>query len=255
MGERKDEILAFDKFKNKRIFGSKAISGGTFYSVSVDDQGEISAPQFIFSSEIQGGGTVFTNGILNEIFNGDADASINGRDHIFQVDGDNSSFVLFYNPTYGLFPDSLEAMQDQGAFESGQGFSTLAIQLGSVMISLNAEGKNVRFMGHSQGGAITAAASRFAFDNGGSLSSIRIALHGAPINDAFAAASFKRFGMSNDSYNFRAQALDPVHKIGGGNGSFGTRVRSFFQIFNLFGDRYQSPHTLPCAPDPKATCS
>ncbi len=162
---------------------------------------------------------------------------------------------MFYNPTVGILTDGLEALQDQGAFESGVGYTALAMELGVAMINTNAAGKNVRFIGHSQGGAITAAASRFAFDMGGKpLSNIRIALHGAPINDKFAAQSFNRFGMSSGSYAFRAQKLDPVHKIGGGNGSLWTRIRSLGQVINLFRDRTHSPHTLPCKPDPKATC-
>ena len=250
MTERSDEIYNFAKFKNKRNFGSRSISGGTFFRVTIGENRDISV-SFIHSSGINNGETVFTNGIVNEIDG----AVFNGRDHIYQVDGEYSSFVLFYNLTYGILSDLNEAFDDIDAFESGDGYTTLAIQLGSVMSGLDAKGFGTRFIGHSQGGAITAASARFAYESSGKLNNVRIALHGAPINNSFAASSFNKFGLANGSYHFRAQHNDPVHLIGGGNGTFGQRFNSVFQFFNLFRDRTHSPHSLPCAPDPAKVCN
>ncbi|GAA0214769.1 hypothetical protein GCM10009123_22400 [Kangiella japonica] len=53
---------------------------------------------------------------------------------------------------------------------------------------------------------------------------------------------------------FRAQAGDPVHYIGGGNGTFWQRVKSLRNTFALFGDATVSPHTLPCKKSRTATC-
>jgi len=197
MSERKDEILAFAKFKNKRNFGSRSISGGTFFRVTVNEKGDKSL-EFIFAKEILNTDTVFTNGVSNEI----DDATRNGDGHIYQVDGANSDFVLFYNPTYGIFSDLNEVNKDINAFETGEGYTTLAKQLGAVMNQLDNAGAGVRFIGHSQGGAITAAAARFAFETGGKLDNIRIALHAAPINNSFATSSFQNFGMISSSFKF-----------------------------------------------------
>ena len=116
----------------------------------------------------------------------------------------------------------------------------------------------LQLVGHSQGGAITASALRYAGKAGLSLRSLAgggVSLHGAPVNAWMARTRlFDRAGVDVVS---RAQFGDAVHVLGGLNVANPLEVLiSLYRTPALFSpDASVSPHSLPCGGSTALVCA
>ena len=116
----------------------------------------------------------------------------------------------------------------------------------------------IQLVGHSQGGAITASAIRYASKTGLNLASLSgggVSLHGAPVN-----AWIARTKISNQAgvgVVSRAQFGDAVHVLGGLNISNPLELPiALLRFPALFSsDPGLSPHSLPCGGGSFAICS
>ena len=108
-------------------------------------------------------------------------------------------------------------------------------------------------IGHSQGGAIVASALRYVADGGGSLPNMRVAFHGAPLNNVLARRVVRGVGIVGRPA-MRAQGADLVHHVLGLNTINPFRIAaSVLMAPTLFMGPEKSQHTLPCG-GPGALC-
>src|SRR5690606_1185292 len=100
------------------------------------------------------------------------DAVRNGTTQIFQATGSlPSSYVLNYNPTTSFLGDLFESGRDIAGAYFNAGHSDLAKSLAGTVHGASQNGvTGLQLIGHSQGGAITASALRYASTNSMSMS-------------------------------------------------------------------------------------
>ena len=115
----------------------------------------------------------------------------------------------------------------------------------------------LKLVGHSQGGAITASAIRYASKTGLNLSSIgssTVALHGAPVNAWMARNRLSEW--AGVSFVSNHQFGDAVHVLGGLNVSNPLELPiALLKVPALFSsDPSVSPHTFPCAGNASLMC-
>lgn len=225
-----------------------------FYRVNVNERSqEISSVNRINAGDMKDGDKVFVNGILQKFMQ----AIITGASHIFQIDSAYSSFVLAYNPTRGLLLDMVESGRDIFASTTGLGHTGMAKELANAMIGAQNSDKTLLVIGHSQGGAILTSALRYAKSEAGedSLSNMRLAFHGAPVNNFLARGLADSVGIDRSNVAIRAQRADFVHYVLGLNSLNPLRIgASIIMTPALFMGPDKSQHTLPCG-GPGAVCN
>lgn len=143
-------------------------------------------------------------------------------------------FTLAYNPTHGAASDLLGATRDK------LGFSTkIAQEFAAVLKDVQARGKKVEWVAHSQGGVIFAEAARIA-NMSLSLSSVKF--HAGANTIGVTNAIFKNAGMSRPRY--LNSPLDAVPTIGGFNNLMPiTFFQSLWHLPEvLWGERVESPY-------------
>ena len=231
--------------------------GAGLYRVEVGPLGEFDRASSITSNGIRSGETIFNNGVNNNF----QAAVRNGTTQVAQIDRVASGYILNFNPTNTLIPDTLESVRDITSTYFGFGQTELAENLAKVIDVASKNGvTGLRIIGHSQGAAIATSALRFASDSGLNLSAVgSVNLHGAPINDIFVKNSLaSRTGINSSQFFIRAQFGDPVHGILGAN-FISNPLRlpfSAIRIPQLFSaDASLSPHTVPCFGGRTALCS
>jgi hypothetical protein len=108
-----------------------------------------------------------------------------------------------------------------------------------------------------QGGAILASALRYAGGQAGenALSNMRLAFHGAPVNNFLARGLAGSVGIDRNNVAIRAQGADFVHYVLGLNTPNPFRLgASILMTPTLFMGPGTSQHTLPCG-GPGAVCA
>ncbi len=205
--------------------------------------------------DITSGDVIFTNGMRN----GFEKAVRNATLHIHQAGLLRESYILNFNPTQGIFADLLEASQDIIGAHTGWTHSGLAKNLAGVLDQASRNGvSGIQLVGHSQGGAITASALRYAGKAGLNLSSLSgggVALHGAPVN-AWMARN-RLGGETVTRIISRHQFGDAVHVLGGLNITSPLEVPiALLRVPALFSaDASLNPHSMPCAGSTSFVCS
>ena len=165
----------------RHLYGKNEPPSG-IYRIEVAADGTFVDASKISSSVVISGDVIFTNGMNN----GFRAAVRNGTAHLHQAGLLTDSYVLNFNPTRGFVPDILEASRDIAGAHTGLTHSTLARGLADALHAASLRGvTGLQLVGHSQGGAITASALRYAGKAGLSLRSLAgggVSLHGAPVN-------------------------------------------------------------------------
>jgi hypothetical protein len=160
--------------------------------------------------------------------------------HITRAYGPSvTEFTLAYNPTHNFLPDMSEVGRDKLGITS-----QVAREFSDVLKDVQARGKQVQWVVHSQGGIIFAEAARIA---NVSLSYNSVKFHSGGNNALVTNQILSKRGINNMGY-LRPSA-DIVPNIGGLN-SFNpfTLVSSLLHLpLVLWGTEKSSPHTLPCA--------
>jgi len=204
-------------------------------------------------SGIESGDTIFTNGLSNDF----ADGVRNGTTQLFQRNIESSSYVLNFNPTESFPIDLAESAVDVLGANIGIAHSKLAKDLARVLNTASENGvTGLRLIGHSQGGAITISALRYAAKTGLDVSSVgSVMLHGAPVNILATRSISKRF--DDLSIASHAQFGDPVHVFGGLNIQNPLQVLgALYRGPTVFSqDASLSPHTVPCYGGRNGRCS
>ncbi|MDX9945664.1 MAG: hypothetical protein RBS35_12845, partial [Azonexus sp.] len=159
-------------------------------------------------------------------------------------------YTLFYNPTEGIIGDGLETFQDKMSFVFGP--SDVAKKLSGVLDTIQQGDQSVKWVVHSQGGAIFASAVDY---HGGTLSNNSVAFHAGANNQLVTDSILKNAGMNfNDNGIYKTVYLDSPRDavpniIGLNTLNPITWIRSILFIPTLFMGPESSPHTLP----PKST--
>ncbi|CUA85364.1 RHS repeat domain-containing protein [Pseudidiomarina woesei] len=228
--------LEDDGYIKKRRGGSssKSSSGGTLYKV-VKVKGK-----WQIAGEVDSVTTAHAavNGILNEA---DRAAGLMG-DHLEHAyeDDEITEYTLYHNPTEGVFWDSWETFRDK------MGWTTdVAKGLARVLDDTQKAGIRVKWVAHSQGGAIFAEAVRYL---GKDLSNTTVAFHASASNTWMTK---RIMASSNVSIRgFLNHPGDAVPNIIGLNTANPFKIiRSIWNAPSLVGsenDPYWSPHTMPC---------
>jgi hypothetical protein len=238
----------------RHLYGANEPPAG-LYEITVAPDGEFLNARPISASGVSSGDVIFTNGMKN----GFRAAVRNGTVHLHQAGMLNTRYILNFNPTRGFFPDLLESTRDILGAHTGLVHSPLARHLANTLNEISVRGvTGLQLVGHSQGGAITASAVRYASKAGLSLSSLSgggISLHGAPIN-AWMARS-RLFDRTGAHVVSRAQFGDAVHVLGGLNVSNPLEVLiSLYRTPALFSpDASVSPHAFPCGGATSLACA
>ena len=247
-----DKVLPDDSTVH-HLYGSSEYPSG-LYRIELDGSGMVSGYSRMGVEGLASGDVITTNG-MNNVFN---EAVRNATVHLHQSGLLESSFVLNFNATEGFIPDLLEAARDIVGAHTGWSHSELARSLADVLDSASSNGvTGLKLVGHSQGGAITASAIRYASKTGLNLSSIgssTVALHGAPVNAWMARNRLsERAGVSFVSNH---QFGDAVHVLGGLNVSNPLELPiALLKVPALFSsDPSVSPHTFPCAGNASLMC-
>ncbi|WP_205205233.1 DUF6862 domain-containing protein, partial [Azonexus hydrophilus] len=159
-------------------------------------------------------------------------------------------YTLFYNPTEGIIGDGLETFQDKMSFVFGP--SDVAKKLSGALDTIQQGDQSVKWVVHSQGGAIFASAVDY---HGGTLSNNSVAFHAGANNQLVTDSILKNAGMNfNDNGIYKTVYLDSPRDavpniIGLNTLNPITWIRSILFIPTLFMGPESSPHTLP----PKST--
>jgi hypothetical protein len=237
----------------QHLHGGGAEKSG-LYRIQVTLEGELTNVRRIGLSEITNGDTIFTNGVMNDF----SAAIKNGTIHLHQAGLLKTSYVLNYNPTKGFLTDLLEASKDVVGAHSGLAHSGLAKNLAGLVDQLSANGvTGIQLVGHSQGGAITASALRFAQKSGMNLSALSgggVSLNGAPVNAWLARQRLgARYGIQVVS---RHQFGDAIHVLGGLNLTNPLEIPiALLRAPALFsGDPSINPHSMPCGSSTMLVC-
>ena len=248
-----DQLMP-EKCTAQHLYGSNEHSEG-LYRIFVNDNGVFRSHELMGVDDITSSDVIFTNGIRN----GFEKAVRNATVHIHQAGLLSESYILNFNPTQGIFADLLEASQDIIGAHTGWTHSGLAKNLAGVLDQASRNGVGgIQLVGHSQGGAITASALRYAGKTGLNLSSLSgggVALHGAPVN-AWMARN-RLGGETVTRIISRHQFGDAVHVLGGLNMTSPLEVPiALLRVPALFSaDTSLNPHSMPCAGSTSFVCS
>jgi RHS repeat-associated protein len=247
------ELLRPTRSTVEHLQGSNGDSSGLFRVFTKAD-GTLDTIQPVFPNDISSGDVVFTNGIKNSF----SDAVKNATIHLHQKGLLGESYVLNFNPSEGFWADFLEASRDIVGAHSGWTHSGLAKDLAGLIDDVSSRGVvGLQLVGHSQGGAITASALRYAGKSGLNLSALSgggVALHGAPVNAWMARERLgSRLGIGIESHH---QFGDAVHVLGGLNLTNPLEIPiSLLRAPSLFsGDPSLNPHSLPCGNSTSLVC-
>ena len=249
----KPKDLMPDFVDYQHLYGPNGPPAG-LYRVTILDDGAFHGFTPVSASDLASGDVIFTNGLKN----GFREAIKNGTSHLHQAGLLKQSYVLNFNPTHGFFPDLLEASKDIVGAHTSWTQSALARNLASTIHQVSENGINgIQLVGHSQGGAITASALRYASKTGMNLSALSgggVSLHGAPVNAWLARTRIAR--QSGAGIVSRAQFGDAVHVLGGLNISNPLELPiALLRFPALFShDPGLSPHSLPCGGAKLAVC-
>jgi pimeloyl-ACP methyl ester carboxylesterase len=225
------------------------------YRVQVNPDGKLGGIDLITAEDLVTGDVIFTNGVKN----GFTEAIANGTTHLKSINLLDSSYVLNFNPTQGVFSDLGESFIDIFGAHTGSSHSALAKDLARVINVASGNGVSaLHLVGHSQGGAITASALRYASRSGLNLSGLAgggVSLHGAPVNAYYARTSLAR--RSGVQVISRAQFGDAVHVFGGLNISnpLEIPVAILRAPALISSDAVLSPHSIPCLGGRAAVCT
>ncbi|MEJ8568906.1 putative Ig domain-containing protein [Elongatibacter sediminis] len=237
----------------KHLYGPGGPGEG-FYRVSVDPAtGKFVDISPMSMADFRDGDVLFSNGMLNTLQDGIGNAT----SHLHQIKLLESQYILNFNRSVSFMGDLREAALDVIGAHTGIAHSDLAKSLAQSLHVASENGvTGLTLVGHSQGGAITASALRLAKATGLNLSSVsRVALHGAPINAAFA----RRFLGSEGRFQVtsRAQFGDAVHVFGGLNIANPLQIpAALLRAPHMFGgDPIWSPHTVPCGGGRAGLCA
>ncbi|NNK50370.1 MAG: hypothetical protein HKO99_02105, partial [Xanthomonadales bacterium] len=247
------EKLVPDKSTLHHLHGGGAEKSG-LYRIRVALDGEFRGAELIGSSQIVSDDAIFVNGVMNDF----SSAVKNGTIHLHQSGLLKTSYVLNYNPTQGFLTDLLEASKDIVGAHTGLAHSGLARDLAGLVDSISNSGMTgIHLVGHSQGGAITASALRFAQKSGMNLSALSsggVSLNGAPVNAWLARERLgARYGVQIVS---RHQFGDAVHVLGGLNLTNPLEIPvALMRAPALFsGDPSINPHSMPCGKSTMMVC-
>ncbi|MEE4217033.1 MAG: RHS repeat-associated core domain-containing protein [Xanthomonadales bacterium] len=247
-----DKLIPKDYLKN-HLCGDNGYSEG-LYRILVDENGVVSNYDLVTAPGLVDGDVIFTNGIRNDF----GHAVRNATRHLHQAGLLKESYILNFNPTQGTFADLFEASRDILGAHTGWTHSGLAKNLAGVLDQATQSGvSGLQLVGHSQGGAITASALRYAGKAGLNLSSLAgggVALHGAPVNAWMARSRLAdRVGVRIVS---RHQFGDAVHVLGGLNVTNPLEVPiALLRVPALFSaDTGLNPHSLPCGGRTSLVC-
>jgi hypothetical protein len=238
----------------RHLYGRNEPPSG-LYRIEISSSGEFSSFSRANASELVAGDVIFTNGMNN----GFRAAVRNGTAHLHQAGLLTNSYVLNFNPTHGFVSDILEASRDIVGAHTGLTHSTLARGLADSLHTASQRGvTGLQLVGHSQGGAITVSALRYAGKAGLSLRSLAgggVSLHGAPVN-AWMARN-RLLDRAGADIVSRAQFGDAVHVLGGLNVANPLEVLiSIYRTPALFSpDTSVSPHALPCGGRTSLVCA
>ncbi len=142
----------------QHLYGPNGPPAG-LYRVTILDDGAIKGFTPVSASDLASRDVIFTNGIKNSF----REAIKNGTSHLHQAGLLKQSYILNFNPTHGFFPDLLEASKDIVGAHSGWTQSSLARNLANTIHQISENGIiGIQLVGHSQGGAVTASALRYA---------------------------------------------------------------------------------------------
>jgi len=169
-----------------------------------------------------------------------------------------NEFTLFHNPSVGGLGDTWESFQDK------MGFTTdVTRKFATVLQRAQADGQEVKWVVHSQGGIIFSEAVRYILNNNSSwalnklsfnganskdkgsvLDKQSVALHGNANNNWRSSYLFERAGVK--VLATRANAYDLVNTIVGANSTNPWRLLGSVVYSNhvFSGSVQQSPHTL-----------
>jgi pimeloyl-ACP methyl ester carboxylesterase len=217
--------------------------------------GTVRGHELVSGNQIVSGDSIFTNGIRNGF-----DAAVkNATSHLHQSGLLGQSYVLNFNQTKGFFADMLEASRDIVGAHTGWAQSNLAENMAGLLDRLSQNGvSGINLVGHSQGGAITASALRYASKAGLNLRSLSgggVALHGAPVNAWMARTRLA--DSAGVSIVSRHQFGDAIHVLGGLNVTNPLELPvALLRAPALFsGDPSVSPHSLPCGGGTTFVCT
>ena len=227
------------------LLGANKHSEG-LYRIYIRSDGIVTGHKLITPEQIANGDSIFTNGIRNDF----SAAVKNATSHLHQAGLLNNSYVLNYNATNGFFADLVEASRDIIGAHTGWTGSGLAKNMANLIDRVSQNGVNgIHLVGHSQGGAITASALRYASKAGLSLQSLAgggVAMHGAPVNAWMARTRLA--DSAGVTIVSRHQFGDAVHVLGGLNVTNPIELPvTLLRAPALFSsDPSVSPHSLPC---------
>jgi len=162
-------------------------------------------------------------------------------DAAYQGDG-IKAYTLFHNPTDNVALDAAECVFDKRLGRKSHNAQHLA----AVLAQNNQQGKQVKWVAHSQGAIIFCAAlEHYRIKYGKPLTTQQLAIHGSGAN----LDRLKRMAHSTGLTinNIRNNPYDLVPNIAGGNDiSASSLARSVKFRGLVFGDEVgASPHTLP----------
>jgi RHS repeat-associated protein len=227
------------------LFGPGMEPESGLYRITVGSRGEFEGAASITAANFRNGDILFTNGISNSF----ADAVKNGTTQVAQLEGIATSYILNFNQTANFGADLIQTAGDIAGTYFGSGHTQLARNLANALDHAERNGiTGLRLIGHSQGGAITASAIRYAADSGLGLGAVEsVHLHGAPLNNWYTKSRLsKRAGVPIKN---RSQFSDAVNAVFGGN-FIANPLRlpaSIVRSPHLFSsDSTLSPHSTPC---------
>jgi hypothetical protein len=183
------------------------------------------------------------NGMLNELSKASWLMGVH-LDNAYDKDKLNE-YTLFHNPSEGSLPDFYESVRDQIGFTTEN-----AKHLAAVLQQIQARGKQVKWVVHSQGGIIFKEAIRYHLQKGGgSLNKNSVIFHAGGNKKVETEMLLMKAGIQKNTPD-RDNPFDLVPQLAGFNDiSCSTVKRCLPFIPKVAGKDGQleteSPHTLP----------
>ncbi len=164
------------------------------------------------------------NGILNDL----NDASKLMGDHVRSRFGQGiNEYTLIHVPTHGFFSDIFKAGLEKVNVNTAE-----ATLVARALLRASEEGRNVKWIAHSRGGAVFAQAMQMLVSGGHTLKGQTVAFHGSASNPFVSRALASHLGVAFFGRGFFSHPLDPVANLVG----MGTR-----NPFKLIGSIFIAP--------------
>ncbi len=157
-----------------------------------------------------------------------------------------TEYTLFHNPTDGAIHDLIECAFDKSKGRVGYN----AQQLSAVMVQSSRQGKQVKWVVHSQGGIIFAAALKLIGKQYGivDLSKQEVVIHASGVHPNVIKERASKFGLRVHEDKTRINPFDMVPQVAAGvsrSRSSLVNCAKFAMIVCKSDDMTASPHTLP----------